>query len=109
MDEIVVKMIIKQTIAEMKRQELLLDTEKVVYTEISERLHKYYDTEDDSDKDLRNALISIRNDKYYDIIPAFYRDGSTVEQIAELMEVDSRTISRNKKRLCLEIYTLLPT
>lgn len=109
MDELVIKQIIKQTIAEMKRQELLLDTERVVYTEISDRLHSYYETDMDSDKELRNALNSIRNDKYYDIIPAFYRDGSTVEQIAEIMDVDSRTISRNKKRLCLEIYTLLPS
>ena len=105
MDEVAIKQIIRMTIAEMRRQEMVQDAEKIAYTQTADLLYKFY--ESDSDDDLRNALDSIQSDKYFDIIPAFYRDGCTVEQIADFMEVDSRTIARNKRRLCLEIYMLI--
>lgn len=105
MDEAAVRRIIKMTIAELRQQELVQNATFSAYTAVSERLRKYYETgEDDA---MREALGTMKDDKYFDILPAFYRDGDTVEEIAEYMEVDSRTVARNKRRLCLELYMII--
>lgn len=108
MDEADVKRIVQLTVKELKRQNMLRDAESIAYKDISARLREYY-VSANLDNELHEVLEEIRkrNDSYVDIIPAFYRDEYTVEQIAELLEVDARTISRNKKRLCLEIYMRL--
>lgn len=105
-DESEVKRIVQLTISELKKQELLRDAEGVAYKEISERLHAYYIGIHDDD--LQAVLDEVKGDRYFDIITMFYFEGYTVEKIAEHLDVDVRTISRNKKRLCLEIYTRLP-
>lgn len=101
-----VKRIVQLTILELKQQELLQDVESAAYKEISERLTRFF-TLDVPDDDLSQALEKIKSDKYRHILWMFYRDGYTVEEIAERIGVDVRTVSRNKKRLCLEIYTKL--
>lgn len=106
LDESEVKRIVQMTIMELKKQELLRDAESVAYKEISERLYQYYNG--NPDDDLRAVLREVECDRYFDIILLFYCEGHTVEAIAEQLEVDVRTVSRNKKRLCLEIYMLLP-
>ena len=105
MDETEVKRIVQLTILELKQQELLQDVERVAYKEISERLTRFFAPLDIQDDDLAKALESLKGDKYRHILWMFYRDGYTVEEIAERLNVDVRTVSRNKKRLCLEIYT----
>lgn len=107
MDETEVKRIVQLTILELKQQELLQDVESAAYKEISERLTRFFTPLDAQDDDLAQALEHIKNDKYRHILWMFYRDGYTVEDIAERLNVDVRTVSRNKKRLCLEIYTRL--
>jgi len=106
MDETEVKRIVQLTILELKQQELLQDVESAAYKEVSERLTRFF-TLDAPDDDLSQALEKIKSDRYRHILWMFYRDGYTVEDIAERLNVDVRTVSRNKKRLCLEIYTRL--
>lgn len=106
LDESEVKRIVKMTIAELKKQELMRDAESVAYKEISERLYQYYNGKPDDD--LRAVLMELECERYFDVILLFYCEGHTVESIAEQLSVDVRTVSRNKKRLCLEIYMRLP-
>ncbi|MCI9434765.1 MAG: sigma-70 family RNA polymerase sigma factor [Bacilli bacterium] len=55
---------------------------------------------------VNNALKKIKNDKYYDIIPMYYFDEMTIEEIAEELDCSVGTISMNKKDLInkLKIY-----
>lgn len=105
LDEADVKRIVQLTIKEMRKQELLQDAESAAYKEISERLNAYYIGIHDDD--LQAALDEVKDDRYFDIITMFYFERYTVEQIAERLDVDVRTVSRNKKRLCLDIYMRL--
>ena len=105
-DEAEVKRIVRITISELRTQELLQDVERAAYKEISERLVKFFSL-DAQDDDLSSVLEQIKSDKYRHILWMFYRDGYTVEEIAERIGVDVRTVSRNKKRLCLAIYMRL--
>lgn len=102
-----VKRIVQLTILELKQQELLQDVESAAYKEISERLTRFFTPSAAQDDDLAEAFDQLKDDKYRHILWMFYRDGYTVEEIAERLNVDVRTVSRNKKRLCLEIYTRL--
>ena len=106
-DEADVKRIVQITIQELKRQELLKDAERVAYEEISERLKRFFTPLSGQDDDLAEVLEQLKSDKYRHILWMFYRDHYTVEEIAERLNVDVRTVSRNKKRLCLEIYSKL--
>ena len=54
-----------------------------------------------------HALRQLSSDPYIDIIYLQYRDGKTLEWIAEYMERDVSTVKRNKKRLITKIYELL--
>lgn len=56
---------------------------------------------------ISSALKILSDDAYIDIIYLQYRDGKTIEFIAEVLEKDVSTILRNKKRLIKEIYNNL--
>lgn len=75
------------------------------YARINSMLFNYY--ENKREKSLRDAIRSIDCDPYMDIIVFYYRDRMTIEQIAESYKVDTSTIVRNKRRLCLAIYDSL--
>lgn len=55
---------------------------------------------------IKTALKKIENHKYYDIIPLYYFEKMTIEQIAEELECSTGTISTNKKDLInkLKVY-----
>lgn len=58
---------------------------------------------------VENALLHIYEDKYYDIIPLKYFKNYTIEEIADELNVDRRTIGRNRTRLIKELqYNLFP-
>lgn len=79
------------------------------YSSISQvvgaRLDKFF--KGAKDKELSYVLNNLSDDPYIDIIFLQYRDGKTIEWIAEYMERDDRTIKRNKKRLIISIYDQL--
>lgn len=107
MDETEVKKIVRQTIKELMKQELLKDAIGIAYKEISDRLQKFYAPFAAEDNELADAIDQLKGDKYRHILWMFYRDGYTVEEIAEKLNVDVRTVSRNKKRLCIDLYSKL--
>ncbi len=55
---------------------------------------------------VKNALRKIENDKYYEIIPMYYFEEKTIEEIAEECEWAVGTVSKHKKRLMndLKVY-----
>ena len=75
------------------------------YARINSMLFNYY--ENKREKSLRDAIRSVDCDPYMDIIVFYYRDRMKIEQIAESYKVDTSTIVRNKRRLCLAIYDSL--
>lgn len=58
-------------------------------------------------KYIDHILSKFRNDDYYSIIELKYFKNKTVEEIAEILEKDVSTVSRNKNRLINEIKIYL--
>ncbi len=58
-------------------------------------------------KYIDHILFKLRNDDYYSIIELKYFKNKTVEEIAEILEKDVSTVSRNKNRLINEIKIYL--
>ena len=101
--------IIKQTaiatVEELKAAGAI-DQSGLIYRSVEKHLRDYYKN-DAEDPDLEEALRGIRTDAYYDVIPLYYYSDNTIEHIASLYDVDTSTITRNKKRLCFKIYKLM--
>lgn len=76
------------------------------YADISYMLQDYYQNGQAVPK-IEAALERVKHDEYFDIIPLYYGDGLNIADIAKVRGCDVSTIVRNKKRLCLQIYTLL--
>ena len=56
-----------------------------------------------------NALMNIRNDKYYNVIALGYFKEWTIDEIADEMNVDRKTVGRNRTRLIKELqFNLFP-
>lgn len=94
---------IKKSIDEYKKCGLLKQSENAVYSDISEILSKYF-KEGAVEASITYAIQGLRFDPYFKIISMYYKDGKTIENIAEELGVDVSTVVRNKKRLCLEVY-----
>ena len=101
--------IIKQTalatVEELKAAGAI-DTSGLIYRSVEKLLREYFKNDCENAK-LEEALGMIRTDAYYDIIPLYYYSDNTIEHIASLYDVDTSTITRNKKRLCFKIYKIM--
>lgn len=73
---------------------------------VSNELMAFFNNEE-VNNNIFNALLTLHNDPYLDIIYSHYRDGLTLEAIAGNLGRDVSTIKRNKKRLILQINELL--
>lgn len=56
---------------------------------------------------LDKAIESIKNEPYSKIIKLQYEDDFTIEDIAEILNTDTRTIYRNRKKLIKNISVIL--
>ncbi|MGO2118466.1 MAG: hypothetical protein ACTH29_05980 [Fusobacterium sp.] len=56
---------------------------------------------------IEEPLKTIKKDKYYTIIELLYFEKKPAREIAEMLEVDESTISRNKRRLIKILRTQL--
>lgn len=88
------------------RKNTAVRTDDTKYNEVSYMLTSYYQN-GESVPELDEAVANVSRDKYFDIIPLYYRDGKKIEMIAEQMGVDTSTVVRNKRRLCMDIYVSL--
>lgn len=107
----IIEAAVRACFEEMIMSGALKNNKDIAYKKTSKMLHSYFsegpDPELPEDKLLESALINVRNDPYFGIIENYYRDGKTIEEISELRGVDPSTITRNKKRLCLLIYSFM--
>jgi DNA-directed RNA polymerase specialized sigma subunit len=53
------------------------------------------------------ALEQIRDDPFYAIIPLYYFEKETRENIAEYFNVSEKTVTRNRKRLIRQMAVIL--
>ena len=102
-----IREIVKITLDELTQRKLL-KVDNVAYMTllklVSEQLTNYFNGESN---DVFKVLKQLSDDPYIDVIFLHYRDGKTLEWIAEYFEVDVSTIKRNKKRLIIKIAELL--
>lgn len=94
---------IKKSIIAYKKSGILKESDNAVYADASEILASYYKG-GKAEASITYAIQGQRFDPYFRIIPMYYEDKKTIEQIAEALGVDVSTVVRNKKRLCLAIY-----
>lgn len=97
-----VQEIVKETVKELRRQGLVHDDIKQIMRTVGQRLKDYYAGK--PDEKLTEALDRLRNDVYFEIIPMYYHNRYTLENISERLFTDISTIGRNKKRLLIELY-----
>lgn len=56
---------------------------------------------------MERELEALKDDPYFEVIPMIYFDGMTREEIAEVFDVNYRTITRNKNRLINKLKVVL--
>lgn len=98
-----IRQVVNECLNELEKRRIIKDMRAVVYEEMNGRLFSYYQG-GATDPNVTAAIDSLDGDLYLGILPYYFRDRFTIEQIAELMGVDVSTIVRNKKRLCISLY-----
>lgn len=100
-----VREIVRMTVDEvLDRKVFKVDSYQYMLGVVVEKLNRFFN---DKDNNAAHALRELSYDPYIDIIYLQYRDGKTLEWIAEYMEKDVSTVKRNKKRLIKKLYELL--
>jgi DNA-directed RNA polymerase specialized sigma subunit len=107
---------IDRTIAKLKLSGLMKDKRQTAFQKTEQILKNYNDLKKSYSEDgtakkfvdiVDNALKSIEDDSYYEIIPMMYFENHTREYIAESFDTTVTTISRNKRRLVEKLKTLI--
>lgn len=104
--EKIIKRTVELTIEDLMDKGIIKSNDDVLYANASEILKDFYKN-GSTDASVNYALQSIRFDPYFRIILMYYQDGKTIQETAEALGVDVSTVTRNKKRLCLEVYKAL--
>ena len=101
-----IREIVKITLDELTARKLIKDDYQFILKVVEKKLRAFFNDKGDSNG-VSYALNQLIDDPYIDVIFLQYRDNATVEWIAEVMNVEVRTIMRNKKRLINRIFELL--
>ena len=105
-DKELIQATVQETIKQLKRSGLLRSVTDLAYHEATAMLREHY-RDGENNTAVAAALKEVESDKYFKIIPLYFNYGYTIEEIAEVFDVEISTISRNKKRLSLNIYNLI--
>ena len=105
MDKTEVQEIILMTLRELRRQDMLKDNYSVIIRKIEPVIKEYFLRK--NNKKIEYFLRDYSDDPYIDVIYLHYRDGITLERIAGILDKDTSTVKRNKKRLMTEMYNML--
>ena len=101
---------VKKAFKELKDKGALKSQTELIYKDISKYLRCYFKDLYDSgsgDPKVGNAISQLKDDRFFCIIENYYGQGYTLEELAGMYRCDISTITRNKKRLCFEIYELM--
>ena len=102
-----IREIVRITIEELESEKLLTNNPyKYKLKYVANKIKAYFSGNGDG-YNISYALHCLSDDPYIDLIYLQYRDGKTLEWIAEYYKVDVSTIKRNKKRLINEIYEII--
>lgn len=101
-----IREVVKMTLDELTQRKLIQDDYPLILGVVESKLKDFFNVYGGG-QGVAHALNQLSDDRYLDIIFLQYRDGKTLEWIAEYMDVEVRTILRNKKRLIMRIYELL--
>ncbi len=104
----IIKQTVRETVVALRNDGLLRRADDVAYAEMSARLYQFY-RDKQTEPEIESALAVIGKDAYFDILPLFFREKYTVEQISEIFGCDISTVTRNKKKLCLRLHGILST
>ena len=108
--EALIEKTVKKAFKELKDKGALKSQTDLIYKDMSKYLRCYYRDLYDTgagDPKLEDALSQLKSDRFFCIIPEYYGNGYTLEELAAKLHCDISTITRNKKRLCFEIYELM--
>lgn len=100
-----VREVVKITIEELLNENHLKDPYPEIKETVEHELRDFFNG--GKSNRMGKVLNQLSDDKYIDLIFFHYRDGKTLEWLAGYYDKETRTISRNKKRLILEAYKLL--
>lgn len=101
-----IREIVKITLDELEQRHMLKDPYQNVLRYVDKRLYNFFSNRGDGNG-ISYALHQLSDDAYIDIIYLQYRDGKTLEWIAEYYNKDISTIKRNKKHLVKKIYEMI--
>lgn len=101
-----IREVVKITLEELLNANALSDPFPRIKQIVEHKLRLFFNTNKDG-TNIGYVLNQLSDDEYIDIIFLYYRDNKTLDFIAEYFDRDITTISRNKKRLILSIYTML--
>ena len=101
-----VRLTVHQTVRELRKNGFLRENDSIAYESTQNLLKAHFDAIKEGEPgnpEVYQALESLSQDEYHNIIYLYYYKGMTIEGIAEAYDCDPTTIQRNKKRLCIEI------
>ena len=103
-----------EVVLKLKMAGLMKDENKSVQEKTEDLLRNYnaFGLSGDPDAEkmlmqIESGLQIIKDDIYYDVIPMYYIEHKTREEIAEAFDTSVTTISRNKTRLIKKISAVL--
>ena len=105
---------VNTTVLKLKAAGLMKDNRKSAFQK-TEELLRNYNAFKKSDQPyaktivnrINDALYSIKDDPYYDLIPMIYFEEKSREYIAEDFDTTVTTVSRNKTRLVNKLKAML--
>lgn len=116
MDDVekIIEETVNRTVTKLKVAGLMKDDRKTAFQKTEELLLNYNNLKLSDERKtkvlvqkMNEALGTIKSDIYYGIIPMFYFDHETRENIADYYNTTVTTISRNKTRLVNELKAIL--
>lgn len=114
--EKIIEKTVNQTIIKLRMSGMLKESTLDSYQKCEELLRNYemLRASDEENakrlvKKIDNALLSIQNDTYYEVVIKYYIKGISRDMIAEMYNTTGTTISRNKHRLVETLTKILFT
>lgn len=102
MTEKEIKKIVSDTVDDLLEKKQIVQDGELTYRFMALRLQKHFNY--CHNEKIDTAIQTIINDPYFKTIPMFYKDNLTITAIAVTLGCDRATVTRNKKRLVLDLY-----